>query len=170
MQISLLNPILEKIEQVDAADSHHSRFDSRVSLFMRTIIDNVELLQEPVACRAWSEQRTIFVELHDGRIVGFPASRFRGLRDATDEELREVKRSGPRTIHRRLLYVGGTIPLPGPFHSSLSLSLFIDASELSKLYPTWSSPGSWGNDEFGLGKNLYNFQRLSFGVRPHEIW
>ena len=58
---------------------------------MNTITDNVELLQEPVACRAWTEQRTVFVELHDGRIVGFPASRFRRLREATDEELSEVK-------------------------------------------------------------------------------
>ena len=58
---------------------------------MSTTIDDIELIQEPVACRAWSEHRTIFVELYDGRIVGFPASRFRRLRDATDEELREVR-------------------------------------------------------------------------------
>jgi len=36
-------------------------------------------------------QRTIFIELYDGRIVGFPASRFRRLREATNEELGEVK-------------------------------------------------------------------------------
>ena len=58
---------------------------------MNTITDNLELRQEPVACRAWTEQRTVFIELHDGRIFGFPASRFRRLREATDEELREVK-------------------------------------------------------------------------------
>jgi hypothetical protein len=39
----------------------------------------------------WAEQRTIFIELYDGRIVGFPASRFRRLRKATNEELGEVK-------------------------------------------------------------------------------
>lgn len=58
---------------------------------MSTIIDEVELQQEPVACRAWTEQRTIFIKLHDGRIIGFPASRFRRLREATNEELSEVK-------------------------------------------------------------------------------
>jgi hypothetical protein len=45
---------------------------------------------EPAAIRAWSEKRTIFVELHDGRIVGFPADRFRVLARATEEELSRV--------------------------------------------------------------------------------
>ncbi len=58
---------------------------------MNTITENVELQQEPVACRAWTEHRTVFIELHDGRIVGFPASRFRRLRETTNEDLREVK-------------------------------------------------------------------------------
>ncbi len=58
---------------------------------MNTTTVNVELRQEPVACRAWAERRTIFIELYDGRIVGFPASRFRRLREATNEELGEVK-------------------------------------------------------------------------------
>jgi hypothetical protein len=58
---------------------------------MNTTTANVELRQEPVACRVWAEQRTIFIELYDGRIVGFPASRFRRLRKATNEELGEVK-------------------------------------------------------------------------------
>jgi hypothetical protein len=58
---------------------------------MNTTTENVELQQEPVACRAWTEHRTVFIELHDGRIVGFPASRFRRLREATNEELGEVK-------------------------------------------------------------------------------
>ncbi len=58
---------------------------------MNTTTVNVELRQEPVACRAWAERSTIFIELYDGRIVGFPASRFRRLREATNEELGEVK-------------------------------------------------------------------------------
>ena len=45
---------------------------------------------EPTAVRAWAEGRTIFVELTDGRIVGFPANRFRILKSATDEELKDV--------------------------------------------------------------------------------
>jgi hypothetical protein len=45
---------------------------------------------DPVALRVWTEKRTIFVELTDGRIVGFPADRFRLLRQATDEQLKKV--------------------------------------------------------------------------------
>jgi hypothetical protein len=45
---------------------------------------------EPAAIRAWSEKRTIFIELTDGRIIGFPAARFRLLAAATDEQLAEV--------------------------------------------------------------------------------
>ena len=46
---------------------------------------------EPVAIRAWTEGRTVMLELTDGRILGFPADRFKLLRDATDEQLREVR-------------------------------------------------------------------------------
>ncbi|RQW84893.1 MAG: DUF2442 domain-containing protein [Geobacter sp.] len=45
---------------------------------------------EPAAIRAWAENRTIYVELTDGRIIGFPADRFKILAAATDEQLREV--------------------------------------------------------------------------------
>jgi hypothetical protein len=45
---------------------------------------------EPAAIRAWAEKRTIFVELTDGRIIGFPADRFKILSMATDEQLKEV--------------------------------------------------------------------------------
>jgi len=45
---------------------------------------------EPAAIRVWTEQRLIFVELTDGRIIGFPADRFRILKDATTEQLQEV--------------------------------------------------------------------------------
>jgi hypothetical protein len=50
--------------------------------------DDLEL--EPAAVRAWAEGRTIFVELTDGRTVGFPAARFTLLKRATDEQLRKV--------------------------------------------------------------------------------
>lgn len=39
------------------------------------------------AIRAWAAGRMIFVELTDGRQIGFPAERFRRLHDATDEQL-----------------------------------------------------------------------------------
>ena len=45
---------------------------------------------EPAAVRTWTEKRTIFIELTDGRIVGFPANRFKILADASEEELRKV--------------------------------------------------------------------------------
>ncbi len=48
------------------------------------------LATEPVAIRAWSEERMIYIELHDGRIVGFPADRFRILSKASDAELAQV--------------------------------------------------------------------------------
>ena len=46
---------------------------------------------EPTAMQVWVEKRTIFVELTDGRIVSFPSNRFRILKKATDEQLKEVK-------------------------------------------------------------------------------
>ena len=46
---------------------------------------------EPTATRVWVDGRTIFIELTDGRIIGFPADRFRILKNATDEQLKEVK-------------------------------------------------------------------------------
>jgi hypothetical protein len=33
----------------------------------------------------------VFLELTDGRILGFPASRFERLKNATDEQLRAVR-------------------------------------------------------------------------------
>jgi hypothetical protein len=46
---------------------------------------------EPAAIRAWAEDRMIFVELTDGRLIGFQADRFKILKNATDEQLKEVK-------------------------------------------------------------------------------
>lgn len=45
---------------------------------------------EPAAVRVWVEKRTVFVELTDGRIIGFPADRFKILAKASDEQLQEV--------------------------------------------------------------------------------
>lgn len=46
---------------------------------------------DAAALRAWAEGRMIYVELHDGRIVGFPADRFRLLSAATEEQLAKVQ-------------------------------------------------------------------------------
>jgi|LauGreDrversion4_2_1035121.scaffolds.fasta_scaffold16138_5 hypothetical protein len=58
---------------------------------MSTISDEIPRASEPVAVRAWVESRTVFVELHDGRIIGFPADRFRILKRATQEQLQDVR-------------------------------------------------------------------------------
>lgn len=46
---------------------------------------------EPAALRVWVEKRIIFLELTDGRIVGFPADRFKILKTAADEQLKAVR-------------------------------------------------------------------------------
>jgi len=53
---------------------------------------NTEIVSiEPSAVRAWSEGRRIWIELSDERILSFPASRFRRLRDASNEQLARVE-------------------------------------------------------------------------------
>ena len=46
---------------------------------------------EPCAIRVWVEVRMVFVELTDGRIVGFPADRFERLRGANEQDLQSVQ-------------------------------------------------------------------------------
>ncbi len=46
---------------------------------------------EAVATRVWVVERMVFVELTDGRQLGFPADRFRILSQATDEQLKRVQ-------------------------------------------------------------------------------
>lgn len=58
---------------------------------MNTLIaEQSASVTEPAALRAWAQDRYIFLELTDGRIVGFPADRFQILRSATNEQLKEV--------------------------------------------------------------------------------
>jgi hypothetical protein len=42
------------------------------------------------AVRAWVIGRTVFIELTDGRQIGFPSARFKLLRNASDEQLQQV--------------------------------------------------------------------------------
>jgi hypothetical protein len=51
----------------------------------------MDILAEPMAVKAWTEKRIVYLELADQRIIGFPASRFRMLKDATDELLKRVQ-------------------------------------------------------------------------------
>ena len=46
---------------------------------------------EPQATRAWAENRTVFVELRDGRVFSFPAASFPRLAAATDTQLGRVR-------------------------------------------------------------------------------
>ena len=54
-----------------------------------TVIER-EIEVEPAAISVKVEGRMIFCELTDGRIIGFPADRFKILKKASDEELKEV--------------------------------------------------------------------------------
>ena len=54
-----------------------------------TTVENIAAL-EPAAMRVWVEGRMVFLELTDGRIIGFPANRFVRLRDASTAQLQEV--------------------------------------------------------------------------------
>jgi hypothetical protein len=47
--------------------------------------------KDPAALRAWAEKRMVYIELTDGRIVGFPAARFTRLKAATDHQLSQVR-------------------------------------------------------------------------------
>ena len=55
------------------------------------MITEDKIIAEPAAVKVWTEKRNIFIELSDGRIVGFPADRFKILKSASDEQLKEVK-------------------------------------------------------------------------------
>ena len=54
-------------------------------------MNSTEDRTEPVATRVWVDERMVFVELTDGRQVGFPADRFRILSHATNEQLQRVQ-------------------------------------------------------------------------------
>ncbi len=46
---------------------------------------------EPVAIKVWVEHRIIYIELTDGRIIGFPADRFVILSKASEDQLQGVR-------------------------------------------------------------------------------
>jgi hypothetical protein len=50
-----------------------------------------KIVAEPGAVRAWAEKRMIYCKLRDGRIIDFPADRFRILKQATNEQLAKVQ-------------------------------------------------------------------------------
>ena len=46
---------------------------------------------ELAASQTWVEMRTVYLELIDGRVLGFPADRFKILSRASDVELQKVQ-------------------------------------------------------------------------------
>ena len=54
-------------------------------------MNTVTVSTEPLATKVWVENRTIYLELADQRIFGFPASRFSRLKGASDELLAKVE-------------------------------------------------------------------------------
>jgi hypothetical protein len=50
---------------------------------------NIEL--EHLATRVWVAGRIVFIELTDGRQIGFPAARFKLLSNASDQQLQKVE-------------------------------------------------------------------------------
>ena len=58
---------------------------------MSTISLEKELTIEPASVRVWVEHRMIFIELTDSRIIGFPADRFKRLKESSNEHLQNVE-------------------------------------------------------------------------------
>ena len=57
---------------------------------MNTTLADKTVVTEPAALRAWADGRMVYMELTDGRVVGFPAARFKLLSRASDEQLKKV--------------------------------------------------------------------------------
>ena len=58
---------------------------------MKNFTNDPLTIAEPLAVKAWAEKRTIFIELIDGRTIGFPADRFLILKNATEEQLKKIE-------------------------------------------------------------------------------
>ncbi len=58
---------------------------------MSTSAESVIITQVPHAVRAWSADRKVWIELDDGREIGFPASKFPLLANAPDDLLSKVR-------------------------------------------------------------------------------
>jgi len=81
---------------------------------------------EFVATRAWVLDRTVFMELTDGRQIGFPAARFHRLAGASDTPLAEVTlRLGGSALRWESLDGDITVTgaAPGRFQAPLPLAV-----------------------------------------------
>lgn len=55
-----------------------------------TVVDK-SVESEPIAIRAWVQDRMVYPELTDYRIIASPANRFKRLKNAADEQLNKVE-------------------------------------------------------------------------------
>ena len=53
-------------------------------------MNTMPIENEPCALRAWADGRMIYMELTDGRVIGFPADRYKILSKASEEQLKQV--------------------------------------------------------------------------------
>ena len=58
---------------------------------MTNFITVNDFISEPLAFKAWAEERAIFIELSDRRVVSFPADRFKILKNASDNSLNNIE-------------------------------------------------------------------------------
>jgi hypothetical protein len=58
---------------------------------MSTSAEPIVITSVPRAVRAWVTGRKVWIELEDGREIGFPAEKFRLLRNAPDDLLQLVR-------------------------------------------------------------------------------
>jgi len=82
----------DMLDEYDFSGGMRGKYVNRVAdgSIVNTINAEKDSVVEPAAIRAWAEGRTIFIELTDGRIIGFPTKRFRILKKATVDQLKEV--------------------------------------------------------------------------------
>ena len=77
---------------------------------------------EFVATRVWVANRTVFMELTDGRQIGFPAARFNRLAQATAEQLAEFT-----------LRLGGSALQRGPRWETLDEDIAVTDAALGRF-------------------------------------
>lgn len=78
----------ESCETSSGSFGNTNRFCARS--FMSITYAELPTTTESAAIRVWIEDRMVFLELTDGRVIGFPADRFPRLHAASNEQLQGV--------------------------------------------------------------------------------
>lgn len=58
---------------------------------MSTSPESIPMTDSPRAIKAWVDNRTVWIQLEDDRLIGFPAEKFPRLRNATNQALAAVR-------------------------------------------------------------------------------